>query len=120
MYLRRFIGWCLLFQAADLTEQLEQFREQLIERDEQLQQMQAQIVVSEKRCQHVNELEDKIQQLQVKSRGSIHNICIVISTQELMLVNRSSKCQYITNVHQWNNQAVHALLPCITGIECIL
>ena len=54
-----------VFQAADLTEQLEQFREQLIERDEQLHQMEAQVVVSEKRCQHVNELEDKIQQLQV-------------------------------------------------------
>ncbi|KAI0221114.1 hypothetical protein LSAT2_027480 [Lamellibrachia satsuma] len=52
-------------EAADLTEQLEQFREQLIERDEQLHQMEAQVVVSEKRCQHVSELEDKIQQLQV-------------------------------------------------------
>ena len=83
-----------------MTEQLEQFREQLIERDEQLQQMQAQIVVSEKRCQHVGELEDKIQQLQVKSPGSIYNCFIIISTQELMLVNESSKSPNITNVHQ--------------------
>ena len=55
----------VLFQMAELTEQLEQFRDQLIERDEQLQQMAAQIVISEKRSEGVDELKDKIQQLQV-------------------------------------------------------
>ena len=57
--------YAILFQVAELTEQLEQFRDQLIERDEQLQQMAAQIVISEKRSEGVDELKSKIQQLQV-------------------------------------------------------
>ena len=59
---------------AELTEQLEQFRDQLIERDEQLQQMAAQIVISEKRSEAVDELKSKIQQLQV---------CVAMVTSQL-------------------------------------